>query len=283
MTTHHYLGLPGKLTARLSTQAPLDELARRELAAHLPGLSFLTLEPETVDLDFQTMASEIPGLAVEGNRVRLYAPASASAMEDLHHLLWGVVLRALIDRDLYAVHAACVGVDNYYVLLVGHTGAGKTSLARRLIEHGFKLFSGNKTVIRLDATKPRAVAGTRIMTTLTRSPDGIYRRHHLHLTEAELSSEGEVKISAIFLVRINDGVQEDQPLSDLSALHTLYPYFLDSVNADVIVNGTTVVDGAPPQHLKQRLVMRLGSALTCVPVRRIAGSLTFLAQTVVKR
>jgi hypothetical protein len=282
--TDHYLTLAGGVTARLSTRAPLDERLRRDLASHLPGLSFSSGAPAHVDIEVHHIESDTPRLLIEGNRVALHAPAAAVTPEDLHHLLWGVLRRALLDRDLYSVHSACVGGGAHHALLVGHSGAGKTTLARRLTgEHGLKLFSGNKTVIRLAAGKLWGIAGTHTVTALTRDLDGAYRRHSFDLPAAEVSPEEEVEVSAIFLVRINDGVQEDQRLSDLGALHTLYPFFLDSMNADVIVNGVDVFNGAPQQQVKQRLVQRLGPALCSVPVRRIAGDLAFLARSVIER
>lgn len=62
------------------------------------------------------------------------------------------------------VHATCVAFDNRGVLLRGHSGAGKSDLALRLIESGANLVSDDQVVItarknRLVASPPSALEG----------------------------------------------------------------------------------------------------------------------------
>jgi hypothetical protein len=70
-------------------------------------------------------------------------------------------------------------------------------------------------------------------------------------------------------------------LSPLSALHTLYPYFLDAVNADVIVNGRQVFSGAALEGAAGHLAEHLGAALEQLPVRKISGSTPYMRGKVI--
>jgi len=146
-------------------------------------------------------------------------------------------------------------------------------LAQRLVEHhGFKLFSGNKTVVKFDESGGLiAVAGTRTMTAL----DAGLRRFAYKMPEDSYAT-GPVLIKSIGLIKINEGVEETQKLAPLSALHTLYPYFMDAVNADVIVNGKDVFDGSPITSVKPTLTSNLQRLLQHTPVIKSSGSILYL-------
>lgn len=275
----HYLSLPGGLTACFKTACGLCRADRLQLGAYVPGIAFLDKVPPHIDLTVEHEISDNQRLEDRGSHVILYAPAREKFPADLCHLLYGVERRALLKRDFYAVHAACVGRGDDYMLIVGHSGAGKTTLAQNLVEkHGMKLFSGNKTVVRFDDDGGlRAVAGTRTMTAL----DGNLDRHAYEMSASDYAPS-EVKIKSAVLVRVNDGVREAQTLGSLSALHTLYPYFMDAVNADVVVNGRDVLDGTPDAGVKKRLAGHLRRSLARLPVHKYSGTMDFLEEKAVK-
>jgi len=78
---------------------------------------------------------------------------------------------------------------------------------------------------------------------------------------------------------LNDGVQDWRELQPTSALHTLYPYFLDTVNADIVI-GKDVFNGSVSQETKKYLAGRLGKAVERVPVYSAAGSLSFIVEKI---
>lgn len=273
----YILSFPGGIAGHFRTAHDLGADARRQLSAHVPGLSFVPVQPPgAVSLLYlEHKPSGAPHLDAGALRATLYAPEGVEFPADLPHLLYGLERKALLQQKLYPVHAACVGKDGEYMLLVGHSGAGKTTLAARLVEKdGWKLYSGNKTVVRFDADGMKAVAGTRIMTAVGKD----FNRFAYEMPAADCAPEPEVKISRIALVRVNDGVQECQAISPASALHTLYPYFLDTVNADVIVNGKDVFSGAVPDITRKHLAENLGRELQSVPARRISGPMAFMQE-----
>ena len=62
------------------------------------------------------------------------------------------------------LHATSVARDGRAVLLLGQSGSGKSDLALRLLDHGFKLVSDDRTIVRRDghrliASAPPAIQG----------------------------------------------------------------------------------------------------------------------------
>ena len=51
------------------------------------------------------------------------------------------------------LHASCVAVDGRAVLITGVSGSGKSDLALRLIDRGFKLVSDDRTVLSKEGNK----------------------------------------------------------------------------------------------------------------------------------
>lgn len=271
----HYFSLPGGLTARFTTACAMGDEQKRQMAAYVPGIAFMNEIPARPDIVIDHRIGNA-GLTVSGHHITLTSPPSEALPADLYHLTYAVTRRALLDRGYFCVHAACVGAHDDFRLVVGHSGAGKTTLAHRLVDsNGLKLLSGNKTVVRFsDDGTMIAVAGTRTMTAVDKGMN----RFAYNMAESAYAG-GPRKIRTIDIVRINDGVAEVENLSPLSALHTLYPYFLDAANADVIVNGRDIFDGAATMAQKAALARGLSAApLT----RKISGTMDFMAREVMK-
>ena len=62
------------------------------------------------------------------------------------------------------VHASTVAIDGRAVLITGASGAGKSDLSLRLIDHGFTLVSDDQTIVKRDgdrliASPPPQLAG----------------------------------------------------------------------------------------------------------------------------
>lgn len=188
----------------------------------------------------------------------------------------------MLDRGLYPVHAACVEGNDGYILMVGHSGVGKTTVLMRLVsEYGRRVFSGNKTAVSFSGGSMTAEAGTPTITVRntmpgTDNPDRIAYgdRVALWLPGQRYAPEPRVPIAAIVLPRLNDAVQEEDRLAPLSAVHTLYSYFMDSTKADTILcDGRAVLPGTPTPGVEERLAGAMTDAFNHVPVIVMAGSL----------
>lgn len=270
------LSLPGGLTARFNTVSPLTAREKQLIAAHVPGVGFGSARSKASTLTVTQGVAAIPALYDGGDNVRFDLPPQDGLPMDMVFLLYGAVRRALLAKNLYCVHAACVGDTDGHVLIAGHSGAGKTTLTQALIDrHGMTLFSGNKTVVRFDGKGGlSAVAGTRTMTALDKG----LNRYAYELPSEAYTKAKDVPVRRIALVRLNDGVEEAQDLQPLSAMHHLQSFFMDAVNADVVVGGGHILDGNAHKRVREELVRGLMGMEA--RVQKFAGGLDFLCRHV---
>ncbi|MBS1993004.1 MAG: hypothetical protein JSS83_20945 [Cyanobacteria bacterium SZAS LIN-3] len=295
------LTLPGRLRVRVETSLPVFDSASARLLLHayVPGVSFFSM-PEAegkVDLTVRYVVASgfepdfSPALTVTRDLVVLTDIfAGDGSLLDLIHLIYSAVRPLWIKRGLYPVHSACVaGRDGGYKLIVGHSGAGKTAIALAQAAAGGKIFSGNKTLVAITANGGMyAVAGTRTMTRA--GADGkpstatgvvsYQERVAFELGDLSVISSGSesqmaVPITLIALARLNDGANQCTRLSSLSALHKLYPFFVDTVNADtVLCAGETLFSGALSAACVKKVSAALARGTKSVPVISVAGSMS---------
>lgn len=304
MSEHHYVvKLPGALALRIYVPEPYftDETARMLAAAYLPGAEFLACgavlgEGELVGFTKLTLRFvEAPEakLTVENGSYTLSGTLAGEAtLMDLLFLCYGVARLHWLKVGLYPVHGACLAPANQdgLRLIVGHSGVGKTALTLSRVARGEKVFSGNKTLVKIEDGLVTAVAGTLPIT--TRAEDaarhldaasikaGYQGRSAFYLADDCYADSAPQAVKLIVLPRLNDGVEKSKKLSELSALHKLYPYFIDAVNADIILaGGKVVLCGSPPDGAQAQLARTLAAALAGLSVHEIEGSLAFVNQT----
>jgi hypothetical protein len=280
---NYTLSLPGHLSCRFQTACDLNEGgdAFRYMRAHLPGVTIQEGGAHVAEPDFSIIHNfaDKTKLTCSGSKVVFLTPQADEFTRDICHLIYAATRKILIKAGYYPVHASCVGGDEQgYRLLVGHSGAGKSSLAHHLVEdYGFKLFSGNKTVIQFEEeSNITAIAGTQTMTVLG---DDLKRVSYV-MNEEHYASSQQVPITSIHLIRLHEGAEETQQQAKSTSIRSLYPYFMDAVNADIIVGDYHVFNGAVPSKSKHHLNRNLRQSLKQVPVYRHAGSLDYLADKV---
>lgn len=261
------------------------EFSKKEeflLGAYVPGIQLTdsSQEPQS-----QIIHNEQPATSVKvsENLVEINGPWSGKLSPDVYHALGGIARNHYLAQNQFPVHAASVGLDDL-VLLVGHSGSGKTSVSLELADtYGWKFASGNKTVVDFDG-EMNVVAGTKTMTgrvadLRTYDNEVVYGdRKAFQLGDEQYVESG--KVGSIVLVRLSDGREEWSELEGISELHTLYPYFLDTVNADVIVGSQAVLDGTPSLDTRNHLVRRLSESLADVPVYKATGSIDYIAKRI---
>lgn len=291
-----FFQIPNQLTMKITSDRNLSFTHSEYLLlkGYIPGIVQLDSDPGNIDLVIDHIESEDKKLVQEENKVTIYDTWKGVFSADLYHLLYGIVRVQFLKRKLFPIHGACVGKDEY-VLIVGHSGAGKTSVVLKLLqESDLQIFSGNKTVVSFDENKLTAVAGTPTIT-IRGSDKGklddlkiddhveYWERYAFTLNSESYSHDTAVPIKAIVIVKLNDYIQENKKISPLSALHNLYPYFLDVVNADVVVSDTDdVFIGTPSKGTEKYLVSHLKAVLKNVPVHSLIGSSSFVAAEIQK-
>ncbi|HEY9774670.1 MAG TPA: hypothetical protein V6C81_12995 [Planktothrix sp.] len=289
------LGLPGDLRVRVKHPQKIfaSEATRLLAGAYVPGFSLHTsgYAREKADLTISFHESRAKRLKVEGKQIELHDRWSGDGSTlDLLHLIHSAARLHWLRRGLYSVHSSCVGNDSGHALIVGHSGVGKTSIALELVKRGMKLYSGNKTLVSVSADGAiTAHGGTRTITTraqdVTRheaAADGVgySERCAFLLDPDQYSADATVNIKLIVLAKLNPGTDDFTRQAPGGALHRLYPYFLDTVNADtVLCDGHEVFSGSPPTGCQRRLSTTLSVALGKIPVYSMTGSMEYITAT----
>jgi len=292
-----FFQIPEQLTMKIISDRDLSFTHSEYLLlkGYIPGIIQVDSESTNVDLVIEHIESKDRKFIQEENKVKIYDTWKGVFSADLYHLLYGIVRVQFLKRKLFPIHGACVGKDGY-VLIVGHSGAGKTSVVLKLLqESDMQVFSGNKTVVSFDENnKLTAVAGTPTITIRGSDKSKLndlkisdhaeyWERYAFTLNSECYSQETAVPIKAIVIVKLNDYMQENKLINPLSALHNLYPYFLDVVNADVVVNDTEdVFVGTPPKGIEKYLVSHLKAVLEDIPIHSLIGSSSFVATEIQK-
>ena len=287
------LTLAGGLSARIESDAPIGWGCREALlaGAYLPGCRAAADAPAASDLrvkHFETPERNF----IQGDGQVMVSDLWRGALPlDLWHLLYGMQRVELLRSGLYPVHGACVGKERP-ILLVGHSGTGKTALLLELaLHHRLPVFSGDKTVVSLNVGRElTAVAGTQTITlrqadlpeALRALPRQDYGdRTALRLTPESYAAELSAPIKAVVMVQLNDGAERCEKLSAASALHTLYPFFLDTENSDkVVCCGAGVFVGSVPEGVPAKLARELAQVLETLPAYVISGSRQFVAERI---
>lgn len=288
----YFVRLPGALVMRLDVPAKVFDNAgaRTLLSAYLPGLQFLPRGKWQHDLAIVYEDRDHFEFRDGGNFVNVCDQwQGESSLMDLLFLCYGVARRAWLQKGIYPVHAAALKMaGDGLTLLVGHSGTGKTAVTLSSVAGGARVFSGNKTLVTLsDTGVMQAVGGTRPITCKLEDMDrhqsgyafkvAYGSRSAFMLKDGDYMSLAPQTVRRIVLPRLNDGVEKQGRLGDTSGLHKLFPYFLDAVNADIIVSGgKAVLSGNPSADVLQRLAKNLALALPSVSVIELEGSMQFI-------
>jgi len=288
--TSFYLYFPGSILIYVKSLENL-EVSKILLNAYVPGVELDLKSDRVPDVVIEYKQANDKKLVQEEGLIHIYDNWGKEFPLDFYHLLYSVVRVELLKRDLFSVHAACIGKSNY-ILLVGHSGVGKTSIVLELLKNNStRLFSSNKTVVNFNGGFLEAVAGT---TTITANINDInkhnpedkieiltYGDRSAVTTNKYINDRGQIQ--AIVLVGLNDGVEENYIITPASALHKLYGYFFDTVNADTIVcDGQDVYVGTASLGTQKYLARNLSNVLSKIPTYSIKGSMDFVCNAITK-
>ncbi|PIS03210.1 MAG: hypothetical protein COT85_04090 [Chlamydiae bacterium CG10_big_fil_rev_8_21_14_0_10_42_34] len=298
--SHWHLG--GDLKVCFESDVPFQwsEKERIQFSAHLPGFNVIDSEGDIPSVTISHTYSELddPKLLQKKGRVEISSDWKEKFPPDFIHLLYGTARIQWLKKEIFPVHAACIGNEEEgYSLLIGAPGSGKTSLTlQSVMKHDYKVFSGDKTLLRINEDgEIQAIAGTRTLTvraedvslweTLPKvnvSPFG--DRLAFELAATSYSTKDSVPIRRIFLVTLNNGTETFSELSSLSALHTLYPFFIDKQREDILIEGgSTFFDGSIGKTLRAKLAKKLDFALEKIPTFRAVGSLEKISSLIAEK
>ena len=217
----------------------------------------------------------------------LSVPCKDEFPVDAYHLLGGMVREALLKQGIYSVHSTCV--DGH--LIVAHSGGGKSSVLLECVEQGMKeVISGNKTLVKFTGGEMQAVGGTSSMTIGEQAfhdqvqmpifDKNIYGgRVAFRLSDDRYASKLQ-SIHTIWTVKLTNEDMDCQELSKMSALHKLFPFFMDTVNASVILGEGEVLFQPEDQKAEEVLLTLLKRALEHVQVFEVSGTRQEIAKLI---
>lgn len=287
--------LPAQLKARVTSGLEIEPSKQNEMLAraYTPGLEVVDGSVEYADIRIDHRESEDRKLLQDDGHLTVCDQWRDRISFDIYHLLYSVSRIEFLKRNLFSVHSACTKKADDHTLIVGHSGSGKTTTAIDLVQrHGQRMVSGNKTLVEFhqDAAM-RVIAGTPTIT-IRQSDRGRYEnvigenvcyydRMAFELNREQYTKPFGGDIKKIAVVRLHDGLKDCRRLREAGALHALYPYFLDTVNANTIVcDGNDVFVGNAPLDAPKKLLIDLGRALAKIEVYSVAGPLSFVSDSI---
>ncbi len=157
-------------------------------------------------------------------------------------------------------------------------------------DFGWKIFSGNRTVVDLSSGL-EVVAGSKAITIktkdiekypkLTKTAKNFADRTSVNLDQDCFDTRKIVPIGAICVLKLEPGADRTVLLNHPASLHTLFPYFLDTVYADTVMcDGNAVYQGEVAKNYKEKLANDLRSELINISVYSMAGSAEYLAKEI---
>ncbi len=253
------------------------------LNAYRPALLGQNMNLFTLTIKYSPKTS----LARYRGHAVLSAPCKDEFPVDAYHLLGGMVREALLKQDIYSVHSTCI--DGH--LIVAHSGGGKSSVLLECVEQGMKeVISGNKTLAKFTGGKMQAVGGTASMTIGEQafheqvqapiSDKKVYGdRIAFRLPEDRCATHPQ-NIHAVWVVKLTNEDVVCKELSKMNALHKLFPFFMDTVNASVILGEGEVLFQPEDQKAEEVLPALLKQALDHVQVFEVSGTRQEIAKLI---
>lgn len=118
--------------------------ARPETSARTSGF-------DAVPGHFELQVPRVARFVVSNGRTIIIEPHSDADEDSIRLFLLGTVIGALLhQRGVLPLHGSAVCKDDRSVLILGSSGAGKSSLAAALGRHGWRLQSDDISALRLD-------------------------------------------------------------------------------------------------------------------------------------
>ena len=266
--------------------------------AHLPGviISEKFHKKRACIMTIELFPSLVQSIKKNGKTIQLFDQINLEIPIYVFHLLYPIFHTHWLDNDIYSVHSACVLRNGYAILLMGHSGVGKTSISLNLLKkYGFKLVCSDRTLLKLgNDGRLIPIGGTKVVT---------YKKSNANISSGMLMAgvkyvDREVKkvipkylapqyppkINSIAMVRLSNFSSEIENFLPFEALVALYPCFLDYWNSDALLfEGLEIYNGTKINvQIKRKVLAGLRKSILKTPVVSISGSLENISRKIDK-
>jgi hypothetical protein len=246
-----------------------EQIELHKLQSQIPGIELEDKPEGNLDLHFIFLESKDYQVAKSDGKITLYGKWSANVKADIPHFLYCIFRNYWVENAQYPVHSIMFKNS----LLIGHSGAGKTTLALEALKQNLEVQSYDKTVVKFNNKKLLMIAGTNVITIrkkLFEQDSSIFKDKEVkdigdRFLIAENTSLNMNKriIEKLYFFSITESELSINKLSSLSSMHELYSFFLDSTKIDVIIDGGKFIyDGCNSTNSKIALVANLETWLS---------------------
>lgn len=263
--------------------------------AHVPGviLSKTIKVSHTRLAIIELRSSTQQMMTIKKHKIQIFDYFQEEIPLYIFHVFYSIFHMNWLNNGIYSLHAACVTREGLNVLLMGHSGVGKTTISLDLVStFHFKLAYSDRTLIKIKKDGSlMTVGGTKVVTYRKQNKNISSKLLQSGITYVDRSVERIIPehsvalkcdmIDAIVLVHLDASNQEIKKLEFFEALVSLYPFFFDLMNADALIfDGKDYFDGTKVDPLvKQHVLNGLRKTIKKIPIITLSGSLSHISKS----
>ena len=234
----------GKLTIQISIPEIINV---NNLKVHVPEIKE-TEKTKEIDLYISFMKNNTYGVTINKKSIFICGDWNSTVKNDFPHIVYGILRNYWIENEMYPVHSICFKNS----LIIGHSGTGKTTLAKNVLNKGIDIFSFDKTIVSFENDKLKAKLGTDIISSR--------KNENERTLTTYIKNESEININQIYVFAIKKKELKVIEIDNNLVSHQLYPYFLDVTKIDVLFdNGKGIFNGTTSIESKLKLFASLNN------------------------
>lgn len=262
--------------------------------AHLPGV-IVSKNPRkkgTCIRIIEFLPSAIQKIKKNKKKIQIFDQIDLKVPIYVFHLIYSIFHTHWLKNNIYSVHSTCISLNKYNILLIGHSGFGKTSTSLNLLKnYNFKLVSSDRTLLKINKDGELVpIGGTKVITykhkdlNINIPTDMLKKGTNYVDRKVEIVSPKYIydgypkKINLIAMIRLSNFHKKISNLPPFEILVSLYPYFLDYWNSDALLfGGLEIYDGTNIEpEIKKRTLAELRKLILKNKIISISGPLEYI-------
>lgn len=245
-----------------------EEINILSLKALIPGLDISKKHRQKEDIIVSFETSKRFRIKNKKNSYKICGQWSEHFKNELPHLLYNIIRTYMLNHKMFPVHSININGN----LFVGHSGVGKTSLAVEALKNNLSVYSFDKSILLFKKSKLQMIAGTQVLSVrksvrVNFEPSLIAESRNIFDCKVKQSKQ----VYNIYLFQLSSNNLFIEKIKKESAIHQLYPYFLDIIKSDTIIDTQHVFEGKVTKITKEFLIKKLKKTLSTLSVQFVSG------------